>query len=94
MDYKYEIKKYDQRDFPLSTYLESVRMQEREREEIHLRDYLNVILKRKSIVAIFLSAVVILTIVFSLMVTPMYIATTVVRIDKESPNILTFKDPI
>jgi len=91
MDYKYEIKKYDQRDFPLSTYLESVRMQEREREEIHLRDYLNVILKRKSIVAIFLSAVVILTIVFSLMVTPMYIATTVVRIDKESPNILTFK---
>ncbi|MDQ7788244.1 MAG: polysaccharide biosynthesis tyrosine autokinase [Thermodesulfovibrionales bacterium] len=91
MDNRYEIKKYDQKDFPLSTYLEYAHTQEREREEIHLKDYLNVILKRKSIVMVFLIAVVILTIVLSLMMTPIYMATTVVRIDKESPNILSFK---
>jgi capsular exopolysaccharide synthesis family protein len=91
MDNRYDIKKYDQKDFPLSTYLEYFRTQEREREEIHLKDYLNVILKRKSTVMVFLIAVVILTIVLSLMMTPIYKATTVVRIDKENPNILSFK---
>ncbi|MEW6003565.1 MAG: polysaccharide biosynthesis tyrosine autokinase, partial [Nitrospirota bacterium] len=91
MENRYQIKQYDQKDFSLSTYIDYIRAGEREREEIHLRDYLNVVLKRKSIVFIFSIAVVILTIVLSLMMTPVYKATTVVRIDKESPNILSFK---
>jgi polysaccharide biosynthesis transport protein len=91
MGNRHEIEKFDSKDFQLATYVEYMQERERDKEEIHLRDYLNVILKRKTIALIFLIAVVILTIVLSLMMTPVYRATTVVRIDKDSPNILSFK---
>ena len=91
MDNRHEIKKYDQRDFSLSTYIEYMQEMKRETEEIHLRDYLNVILKRKSIVLLFLISVVTVTIILSLMMTPLYRATAVVKIETESPNVLSFK---
>ncbi len=91
MDNRHEIKKYDQRDFSLSTYIEYMQERKRETEEIHLRDYLNVILKRKSIVLLFLISVVTITIILSLMMTPLYMATAVVKIETASPNVLSFK---
>ena len=91
MDNRHEIKKYDQRDFSLSTYIEYMQEKKRETEEIHLRDYLNVILKRKYIVLLFLISVVTVTIILSLMMTPLYRATSVVKIETASPNVLSFK---
>ena len=91
MDNRHEIKKYDQRDFSLSTYIEYMQEMKRETEEIHLRDYLNVILKRKSIVLLFLISVVTITIILSLIMIPLYRATAVVKIETESPNVLSFK---
>ncbi len=91
MDNRHEIKKYDQRDFSLSTYIEYMQEKKRETEEIHLRDYLNVILKRKYIVLLFLISVVTVTIILSLMMTPLYRATSVVKIETTSPNVLSFK---
>ena len=91
MDNRHEIKKYDQRDFSLSTYIEYMQEMKRETEEIHLRDYLNVILKRKSIVLLFLISVVTITLILSLIMIPLYRATAVVKIETESPNVLSFK---
>ena len=91
MDNRHEIKKYDQRDFSLSTYIEYMQEMKRETEEIHLRDYLNVILKRKSIVLLFLISVVTITIILSLMMIPLYRATAVVKIETASPNVLSFQ---
>jgi len=91
MDNRHEIKKYDQRDFSLSTYIEYMQEMKRETEEIHFRDYLNVILKRKSIVLLFLISVVTITIILSLIMIPLYRATAVVKIETESPNVLSFK---
>jgi len=91
MDNRHEINKYDQRDFSLSTYIEYMQERKRETEEIHLRDYLNVILKRKSIVLLFLISVVTITIILSLMMIPLYRATAVVKIETASPNVLAFK---
>jgi capsular exopolysaccharide synthesis family protein len=89
MDNRHEIKKYEQGNFPLSTHIEYIDY--KADEEVHLRDYLNVILKRKWIVAIFLISVVVTTIILTLMTTPLYKSTAVVRIDKDTPNVLNFK---
>lgn len=86
---QYEIKKYEHRDLPLSTYIEYLNHEAK--EEVHLRDYLNVILKRRWIVLIFLASVFVTTIILTFMMTPLYKATTVIKIDKESPNVLSFK---
>jgi polysaccharide biosynthesis transport protein len=83
----YDVMRYEQRDLPV--YLED--LDYRIEEEIHLRDYLNVILKRRWIVLIFLISVVVTTMIFTSMVTPLYKSTTVVRINKESPNVLSFR---
>jgi len=85
-----EIQKYDRRDLPLSTYMEY--LDHKTGEEVHLRDYLNVILKRKRIVLVFLICVVIITVILTFMMTPMYKSIAVVRIEGESPNVLSFKD--
>lgn len=60
-------------------------------EDVHLRDYLSVILKRKWIVTIFLIAVVVSSAVLTSTMTPLYKSTVVIKIDKEAPNILSFK---
>ena len=86
---QYEIKKYEHRDLPLSTYIEYLNHEAK--EEVHLRDYLNVILKRRWIVLIFLASVFVTTIILTFMMTPLYKATTIIKIDKESPNVLSFK---
>ena len=76
------------REYPLapSTYYG---LQE---EEIHLRDYLHIILRRKWIVITFFIAVVTTVTLGTFMMKPQYKATVSIKIDKENPNILTFKD--
>jgi polysaccharide biosynthesis transport protein len=61
-------------------------------EEIHLRDYMQIILLRKWIVLTFFIAVVTTVTVGSFMAKPQYKSTVSIKIDKENPNILTFKD--
>lgn len=61
-------------------------------EEIHLRDYLQVILRRKWIVLTFFIAVVTTVTVGTFLMNPQYKSTATIKIDKENPNILAFKD--
>src|SRR3990172_1548087 len=61
-------------------------------EELHLRDYLHIILRRKWVVITFFVAVVTTVTLGTFMMKPQYKATTSIKIDKENPNILTFKD--
>ncbi len=90
--YQHEIKKYEQGDLPLSTHIEYLNF--KAEEEVHLRDYLNVILKRKWIVLIFLISVFVTVIILTSMMTPLFKSTVVLKIDKESPNVLSFKDVV
>lgn len=61
-------------------------------EEIHLRDYLQVILRRKWIVLTFFIAVVTTVTIGTFMMKPQYKSTVAIKIDKENANILMFKD--
>lgn len=63
-------------------------------EEVHLRDYLNVIIRRKWIVITFLIAVITTVTVGTFMMRPQYKSTVTIKIDKENPNILSFKDVV
>ncbi len=61
-------------------------------EEIHLRDYLQIVLRRKWIIfASFLTMVILVTFQ-SFKATPMYQASTQVKIDRENPNVLSFEE--
>jgi succinoglycan biosynthesis transport protein ExoP len=61
-------------------------------EEVHLRDYLHVILRRKWIVITFLVAIVTTVTIATFMMKPLYKSTVTIKIEKENPNILAFKD--
>lgn len=63
-------------------------------EEIHLRDYLHVILRRKWIVLTFFIAVVTTVAIGTFIKKPIYKSTITIKIDKENPNILSFKDVV
>jgi polysaccharide biosynthesis transport protein len=83
----YEVMRYEQRDLP--PYLEDLGY--RAEEEVHLRDYLNIILKRRWIVLIFLISVVVTSMILTFTMIPLYKSTTVMRINRESPNVLSFR---
>ena len=61
-------------------------------EEVNLRDYLQVILRRKWLVITFFIAVVTTVTLGTFMMKPQYKSIVSIKIDKENPNILTFKD--
>jgi capsular exopolysaccharide synthesis family protein len=61
-------------------------------EAVHLMDYWRVILARRWTVLACLLTVVAVTTIYTFKQTPMYQATASVQIDKENPNILSFKD--
>ena len=91
MAHDYDINLYDKNDLPLSTQVEYLGHGESEKE-IHLRDYLNVILRRKWTV-FFCLIFIVTTVTFARFTTKsMYKSTVTIRIDKENPNVLTFKD--
>lgn len=55
-------------------------------EQIHLADYWNVVKKRKNLVLVFLTVTVLLTLLISLMMKPVYQATARLTIDRESTS--------
>lgn len=83
------LKPYEPHDMPPSTYIRYLTAEKE--EEVHLRDYINVIIKRKWYVVAFLVSAVITTMAITLMMAPVYKSTVVIKIDKEDPNILSFK---
>jgi polysaccharide biosynthesis transport protein len=60
-------------------------------EEVHLKDYVGVVLKRKWIILSFLASVVVTTLVFTALTVPQYRSTVVIKIDSQTPNVLSFK---
>src|SRR5664280_1119583 len=62
------------------------RLEYQPEKEVHLRDYLKIIMKRKWIVSIFLASVFICTTVFTFMMTPMYKSTAVIRINQDGAS--------
>jgi capsular exopolysaccharide synthesis family protein len=61
-------------------------------DSVPLMDYWRVILSRRWTVAAILATVVALTMIYTFKQTPIYQATASIQIDKENPNILSFKD--
>jgi len=61
-------------------------------EEVHLKEYLWIIYKRRWTIAAFFTAVVAVVTVFSYTTIPVYRATTQILIEKENPNIVDFKE--
>ncbi|MEJ2009198.1 MAG: Wzz/FepE/Etk N-terminal domain-containing protein, partial [Acidobacteriota bacterium] len=77
---------------PPSPYVGNVRNAYYEpREEVNLRDYVSVILKRKWIVLSFLVSVVVSTVVFTALMIPQYKSTVVLKISRQSPSALSFE---
>lgn len=61
-------------------------------EEINLRDYVHVIRKRRWVVITILFVVTVSVTIFTFRQTPVYEATARLLIEKETPNILSFKE--
>lgn len=61
-------------------------------DEIDLREYWHVILKRKWTVISLFAMVVIVALISTLLTTPIYRATTVIQIERENVKVLDFKD--
>ena len=60
-----------------------------EPENVHLRDYLHVVLKRKWIVLAFLISAVVTTTILSFLMPSVYKSSTIIKIDDQNPNVLT-----
>ncbi|MDD5439049.1 MAG: polysaccharide biosynthesis tyrosine autokinase [Candidatus Omnitrophica bacterium] len=58
-------------------------------QEIHIRDYIEILRRRWAVAVLFFLSVVFLVTVGSFIMTPIYRATVTLLIDMESPNILT-----
>jgi len=63
-------------------------------EELALRDYLDVLIRRRWTVAAFFVIVVATTIIFTLVKDPVYKATVLLEIRQENPKIVAFKEVI
>jgi capsular exopolysaccharide synthesis family protein len=61
-------------------------------EEAHLRDYLGVIMRRKWTAIAFFIVVASAIILWTFLTTPIYRSTVTIKIDKENPYVLKFKD--
>ena len=61
-------------------------------DEIHLRDYLRVILKRRWMVAAVFIIVVTFVTIHSFMMEPIYRATTQILIEKENPKVVNIEE--
>ena len=84
---QYSIQPYTHREFPLTS---EIRYPDNGPEEnIHLRDYLSVILKRKWIILAFFISVVVTTTILSFFMVPVYQSTITIKIDKQNPNALS-----
>ncbi len=83
---QYSIQPYAHPEFPTS----EIRYQDNgSGENIHLRDYLSVILKRKWIIIAFFICVVVTTTILSFLMVPVYQSTITIKIDKQNPDALS-----
>jgi capsular exopolysaccharide synthesis family protein len=65
---------------------------ETEAEKIHLRDYLEILIRRKWFLIIFLVSIVTMVTIATFLLTPLYRATTTLEISRENPDIVTFEN--
>src|SRR5215510_15011718 len=65
---------------------------ESERDEMSVLDYWRVLVVRRWTILAVLATAVLFTLIFTFKQTPIYEASTTLQIDRETPNILTFKD--
>ncbi len=72
-----------------SAYLAELHGGRHDADAVHLRDYLNVILRRKKIFIVFFVSAIFLTMAISLMMTPLFKASAVLKIDAQDPNVLS-----
>jgi uncharacterized protein involved in exopolysaccharide biosynthesis len=63
-------------------------------EEVHLRDYLRVILKRRWMIAMVFLVIVTTVTIRTLNMDPVYRATTQILIDKENPNVVNIEEVV
>lgn len=82
--------KYPELTYP-PTVTPSITIEQGE-DEVHLMDYWRVIVARRWTIFAILATVVTLTTIYTVKQTPIYQATVSIQIDKENPNILSFKD--
>jgi capsular exopolysaccharide synthesis family protein len=85
---KAELVHLDKKDYLPSDILWS--QQKSEDNRLHLRDYLEILLRRKWYIIVFLITVVITVTIASFLIQPSYKAILTLRINKEDPNILAF----
>ncbi len=78
------------REYPITTPIDYGRYGEE--EEVHLRDYWRVILRRRWTIITFFLVVVTTVTISSFLMRPLYKANATIQIDKENPNVLYFKD--
>ncbi len=67
-------------------------MEEHREEEIDLRDYLHVVLKRRWTVITVFTVILITVTIHAFTATPMYEATTRIIIDRENPNVVSIQE--
>jgi len=60
--------------------------------EIHLLDYWRMLLRRRWVIILALVATVLVALVGSFLTTPLYRATVTLQVERQSPDILTFRD--
>lgn len=58
-------------------------------EELHLKEYIDVIKRRRDMIVLFFATTVLVVAAGSFLMRPIYRATTILLIDPESPNVLT-----
>ncbi len=84
---QYDILPYARRDIPS---VSDLRYPDYASDEnIHLRDYLNVILKRKWVVLVFFSSVIVTTTILSFLMVPVYQSTVILKISSQNPDALS-----
>lgn len=59
---------------------------------IHLREYLRILVRRRTVILTCVAAVVLVTAALVLFATPLYQATATVQIERQGPDVLTFRD--
>ncbi len=78
-------------EYPVAFPLNYPQQQE---EEIHARDYLHILLRRKWTALTFLVITVTTVLIGTFLMTPVYRSSVTIKIDKENPNVLQFKDVV
>lgn len=86
---QYAVKPYEPAGMPPSPFVRYNSYEQQ--DDYHLRDYISVIRKRKWIVLAFSVAVIITTAIVTFSMVPLYRSTVVIKIDKQGPNVLSFK---